>query len=134
MRFAESGNAYSRSEIQTYLQGRFYRSAFAPALRNNIQPTIISLGSEDWVFLLSHDDTANSAYFSYDAARIKAPTDFAKATGAKQSSSTGGVMWWTRTSYEMYDVYCVNISGSSNTADGPSDSAVGLAPALWIMP
>ncbi|MEE3410962.1 MAG: hypothetical protein VZQ47_03360 [Treponema sp.] len=51
-RFAASGNAYSGSEIQTYLQGLFYRSAFAPALRNNIQPTTIGSGFVDHALAL----------------------------------------------------------------------------------
>lgn len=134
-RFAASSNSYSGSEIQTYLQGLFYRSAFAPALRSNIQSTIISLGSgEDMVFLLSHDVTANSDYFFNADARIRAPTDFAKATGALHSYSTGGGIWWMRDSDEANNVYCVNSEGGANDGCHPSRSEIGLAPALWIMP
>ena len=75
--------------------------------------------------------------------RIRQTTDFAKASGAEQNTTTGyGGKWWLRTpdwdEYEEEDndtriyVQFVDYDGNTNRYTGASSNSEGVVPALCV--
>ena len=101
-RFDDSSNAYSTSEIRTWLNGEFYNLVFAETEKSLISTTRVDMGSSnlmDKVFLLSEAQAANTSYFSGNYQRKKITTDYARAMGAYMSTYTsyyGCGYWWLR--------------------------------------
>ena len=75
------------------------------------------------------------------SARIRLPTDFAKASGASQDMTPGHVSWWWLRSPDTFspnnvsNSYLVHIVRGYGTADYialPSEASYGVCPALCI--
>ena len=106
VRYGENGTTTGVSKIDDrYLGKGLLQKAFTGAQSNLIQVTAvdnsaITTGSSsnsyycdntnDKIFLLSYQELTNTNYFSDDKARIKYPTDYARAIGA-YSNTPGGV-------------------------------------------
>ena len=98
--------------------------------------------TSDKIFLLSEKEVTTSAYgfAAYDASgvgnkRIRVTTDFAKATGAFQSSTAGmGGWWWLRSPFCDYDFVAryVRNDGNANYSCNVYYYYGGVAPALSI--
>ena len=98
--------------------------------------------TKDKIFLLSEQEatTLNSGFAAYDAygkgsTRIRVTTDYAKATGAYQSSTEGyGGWWWLRSPYfgnEYNARVIINDGDAINGIDVDSTDG-GVVPALSI--
>lgn len=103
--------------------------------------------TSDKVFLLSNQEITKGSYgFSLfdnqDNARLRIPTDYAKASGAYQQN---GGRWWLRsprdgtTNYDLHDncahrARYINHAGRANHADDSNvnNTEVGVVPALCI--
>ncbi len=145
---ASGDSNYKDSDIRAWLNGTFLTTAFTAAEQGIIQTTEVDNSAEttdssphshacentnDKVYLLSYQDLKNTAYFADDAARKKAPTDYAKATGAYWYVDFATGFWWSRSphSYRGGSAWLVNIVGMLSS-DGVIDSSYGAVPALTI--
>ena len=94
----------------------------------------------DKVFLLSEEEATNSeygfgAYNNEDSTRIRVTTDYAKATGAYQSTSEGdGGWWWLRSPYYDFEDYArvISIDGIADSYSDVDYTYGGVVPALSI--
>lgn len=96
----------------------------------------------DKIFLLSESEVINSdygfaAYSSYGKgnARIRFPTDYAKANYASASSTDGyGGFWWLRSPYHGLGNYARTVydGGSADLDNKVSNPRFGVVPALSI--
>ncbi len=124
--FDTDSNAYSGSDIQTYLRsGGFFTTyglskdyMLAVDITTNIEATAISDVGSDYVFLLSKTEAENTSYFADNDARI----------AYFEGSGSG---WWLRSPLGSDDyVYCVNPSGA--VLGGVLYYVpIGLRPAFW---
>ncbi len=131
MHFDTSSNDYAGSVIRTYLNGSFLNSAFSPSLRDIIRETTID-GVTDKLFLFRNDAVTFEEYFPNDNARIRITTDFAKATGAYQSETSGrGGYWWTQTAGSSGYALGVKPDGSVSNCN-ITENMDGIAPAMWV--
>ena len=119
IKWADSSNDYMQSYIRQWLNGNsgtgetsdyngdagFLQTAFTQSALGKIAPTTVDNSADsttDKIFLLSQQEATNSdygfgAYSEKDSTRIRVTTDYAKATGAYQSSTPGdGGWWWLR--------------------------------------
>ena len=100
--------------------------------------------TSDKIFLLSEQEVTTSAYgfADYDkyvgdssgttsSTRIRATTDFAKATGVNQNSNAGLGGWWWLRSPCFNNAYYVYFSGKPDDPNGVIDRG-GVVPALSI--
>ena len=100
----------------------------------------VCTNTSDKIFLLSEQEATTAGYdFDVynvsDNTRIRVNTDYAKATGAYQSSTDGyGGWWWLRSPYCNDEDYALLI-GTSGDADGinlVNNNRGGVVPALSI--
>ncbi|MBR6078760.1 MAG: hypothetical protein IKP60_01210 [Treponema sp.] len=122
----------------------------------NANPTLWNWGYNDYacentsdkIFLLSEQETTKSdyrfaAYYVYkgdsngttESTRIRMTTDFAKASGADQSTTAGcGGWWWLRSpcSDDDRDARGVTHSGGAFLYSGVRDNDGGVVPALSL--
>jgi len=115
------------------------QSRIATAEVNNDTSTIGSStyacgNTNDKIFLLSYSEVTKNTYFADDAARIRKPTDFAKATGAYQSFSEGlGGDWWLRSPYNNSSDACIVFNnGEADITNSVDYSNCGVVPALCV--
>lgn len=68
------------------------------------------------------------AYNSQDKARVKVPTDWARANGAYYDSATSAGYWWLRSPYYYADFYVQGISptGDANGAEAAMLDDTGI--------
>ena len=95
----------------------------------------------DKIFLLSEAEATTSEY-GFDEYtvvnvnnRIRVTTDYAKATGANQSSTPGwGGWWWLRSPYCLYEdrAHGINLNGNADSRDYVDYSRGDVVPALSI--
>ena len=109
---------------------------------DGVNPYASDIRTTDKVFLLSEAEatTLNSGFAAYDAAgqgntRIRVTTDYAKATGAFQSSTSGyGGWWWLRSpNYnDVRNAHVIRIIGDAYNDYSVNYSYGGVVPALSI--
>ena len=151
------------TQAATHAGKGFLQSAFTSAQQEQIKTTTVDNSAEsttdasnnipqatsykcgntsDKIFLLSEQEVTTSAYgFDvYDASgagnkRIRVTTDFAKATGAYQSSDTGmGGWWWLRSPYYNDATLArdVSLTGDPNWSHSVDRIYGSVVPALCI--
>ncbi len=121
----------------------------------NANPTLWNWGYNDYacentsdkIFLLSEQETTKSdygfaAYYVFkgdsigttESTRIRMTTDFAKASGAYQSTTAGcGGWWWLRSPYSDDDCYARGVLYSGGALySGVRDNDGGVVPALSL--
>ena len=96
----------------------------------------------DKIFLLSEKEATTTEYgfaaydsFGTGSTRIRATTDYAKATGAYQSSTEGyGGWWWLRSPFFLIDIDArlVFFGGSAGNFDDVFFAGGGVVPALCV--
>ena len=162
-RYAASSNNYANSEIRAYLNGTFWNTAFTDSEKSMIdetdvdnsaasttdaggnltQATSYACGTtKDKIFLLSEKEVTTTGYgfAKYDSygtgnSRIRMTTDFAKASGAYQSTTAGyGGWWWLRSPLYNDGNYArgVGDDGYANGYDYVSSTDGGVCPALSL--
>lgn len=103
--------------------------------------TYICGNTGDKIFLLSEQEATTTAYgfATYntdDSARKLLTTDFAKANGAYQNTSSGkGGNWWLRSpsnSTVEKKVRSINFNGYAGDEDKVNNSSTGVVPALYV--
>ena len=104
--------------------------------------------TSDKIFLLSEQEMTKdgygfAAYYVYkddvygttESTRIRMTTDYAKSSGAYQSSTAGcGGWWWLRSPYYDYSSHAreVDYDGSAGNIFNVNSSQAGVVPALCI--
>ena len=96
--------------------------------------------TSDKIFLLSEQEATTAGYGfakynAYGNTRIRVTTDYAKATGAYQSGTTGyGVCWWLRSPHYSNEGNARSgySDGSASSSFRVSETGVGVVPALSI--
>lgn len=138
------GNAaWDKSDIRSWLNGEFLKSAFSDDERNAILSTDLDNGddlkygtpagknTQDKIFLLSGSDVKK--YFSSDGARAAKPTEYAISHGA-YTNGRGNCAWWlrspgmTRTS----PAYIASSGEIGNRAHEADETIIGVRPALRV--
>ena len=154
-----NGNSGSGKESDYSGDAGFLQTAFTEKARDNIALTTVKNDQEstfgrgetegttpyacgdttDKIFLLSQQEATKEAYgFGvYDASdntRIRVTTDYAKATGAYQSSTAGyGGWWWQRSPIYLKENRARNIGSVGNSSSNfVYYIRVGIVPALSI--
>ena len=104
--------------------------------------TYACANTTDKIFLLSEKEVTTTAYdfaacdtYGAGNARIRFPTDYAKANYVFQTSTAGyGGHWWLRSPYyyKSYDARTVRNDGDADSYCTVSDTQHGLVPALSI--
>ena len=140
--------SYEANDTQgkTYDGKGFLQTAFTADAQSLIADTTVDNSPEkdttDKIFLLSEQEATNSDYgfdeysgSGKDSTRIRVTTDYAKATGANQSSTPGDGGWWWLRSAIYYNGYNARVIGIDGDADNFSDVILtngGVVPALSI--
>ena len=98
--------------------------------------------TSDKIFLLSEQEVTTSTYgfgeydsYGVNNTRIRMPTDYARATGAHQSSTSGyDGQWWLRSPYYFESNCARNVydGGHVHSHDFVFNTYVGIVPALSI--
>ena len=155
-----NGNSSGTFESDYNGDAGFLQTAFTEKARDNIALTTVKNDQEstfgsgetegtnpyacgdttDKIFLLSQQEATKEAYGfgvypTSDNTRIRVTTDYAKATGAYQSSTAGyGGWWWLRS--PLYDfervARIIYIDGDASDLSDVDDIEVGIVPALSI--
>ena len=162
-RYAASSNNYADSEIRAYLNGTFWNTAFTDSEKSMIdetdvdnsaasttdagghltQATSYACGTtKDKIFLLSEKEATTTGYgftaynvYGTGNSRIRMTTDFAKASGAYQSTTAGyGGWWWLRSPYYRGSSYARSVfdDGDASTLDYVYYTSGGVCPALSL--
>ena len=149
-RYDDSSNNYANSEIRTWLNETFYKTAFSTLqqeliLTTTVDNSVASTGYEsnphacedtnDKVFLLSYAEVTNSSYgFETSSDRQIITSDYSRAIGADMSTSSsyyGVGNWWLRSpiyrSGHVRYVYYGDVG-----PDYVSYGNLGVVPALYI--
>ena len=133
--------------LRKWLNNNFLNSAFSASEKSKIPTVTVSAdanpsystnpgnATEDQIFLLSI--TEAKKYFSSDSARECQPTAYAKAQGARRSSSStyaGNCRWWLRSpGNTQRNAASVYIDGYVDYLGDRVDYSYGaVRPALWI--
>ena len=100
------------------------------------------VNTTDKIFLLSVQEATMSDYgfdeynaFGQGNTRIRVTTDYAKATGAKQDSTSGyGGWWWLRSPFYNNEnlARVINLDGDANDFSNVHNTNGGVVPALSI--
>lgn len=110
----------------------------------NVCPKVSPINPEyDKIFLLSMQEVTKSAYgfaeynkYGSGNARIRVPTDYAKANYVWQQNSPGwfGGSWWTRSPYydDIVFVHEVDASGGADMTTRAYYNGMGVVPALCL--
>ncbi|OQC15145.1 MAG: hypothetical protein BWX72_01073 [Firmicutes bacterium ADurb.Bin080] len=148
-------NNYAESEVRAWLNDQFYNIAFSELQKSLIQTTEVdnsvhSTGDDpnpyacentfDKIFLPSYREVKNTAYgFINDTDRYKVTSDYSRATGTGDYTSTGDSYsgndrWWLRSPYDGDPNFACSISsdGNVNWIYLVDDDSCGLVPALTI--
>ena len=154
-------NNYKYSEIRTWLNETFYKTAFSNREKQTILTTTVdnsgnSTGyssnfysyvcedTQDKVFLLSYRDVKDSAYGfassgnAYDTARQMQTSDYSRATGVSMRTSSeyyGNGHWWLRSPSRdfSHSVYSIQVEGYAIVKIGKLEiHHYGVVPALQI--
>ena len=163
-RYAASSNNYANSEIRAYLNDTFWNTAFTDSEKSMIDETDVdnsaastnpaskpnqwNSGTNDYacgttkdkIFLLSEKEATTTgyeftAYNAHGTARIRMTTDFAKASGAYQSTTAGcGGCWWLRSPrYDFSDrAHYVDRDGDAHKYSHVNLTHGGVCPALAL--
>ncbi len=128
------GNAiYAVSSIRRWLNGTFMSSAFSNVERSRIRQTLIktqnSENTQDYVFLLSHDEAKK--YFSGETKRTLKPTGWAKKQGAVSlARDKGNCWWWLRSPGKVSD-YAFGVASDGLIDEADTNTVAAVRPALW---
>ena len=150
-------NNYAYSTIRKWLNEIFYTTAFNELQKRIILTTTVDNGvastchemngyvcenTQDKIFLLSAQETTNTTYgfasstSTYDTARRKKMTDYAKVQGAYTSKSAdyaGNGRWWLRSPDIFSSAYAHEIYDRGDvTGNSVTYSFNGVVPALQI--
>ena len=135
---------WENSTLRSWLNEDFYINAFESKERQKVRTTHIVAaknpeydtepgnGTDDPVFLLSIQEAEK--YFDNREARKAYPTEYAKANGAYEYSSTKCCWWWLRSpgDFSNYAAY-VSSAGWVSRGGNVVRSATGcVRPALWV--
>ena len=162
-RYAASSNDYADSEIRAYLNDTFWNTAFTDSEKamidetdvdnsaasttdaggNLTQATSYACGNTtDKIFLLSEKEATTTGYgftaynvYGTGNSRIRMTTDFAKASGAWQSTTAGyGGWWWLRSPYYSGSNFARYVySGGDASYNGTVNrTRGGVCPALSL--
>lgn len=152
--FANDSNVYSTSSIRSWLNGRFYDTAFgedeqAMIVTTTVDNSVASTGytnnkyackdTDDKIFLLSYVEANNESYgFGANSdLREMQTSDYSRATGAYMSTDQGDYgngYWWLRSPYynEKETVLQISSTGGSKSGDAGRNGG-GVVPALQIV-
>ncbi|MBQ7595345.1 MAG: dockerin type I repeat-containing protein, partial [Clostridia bacterium] len=146
---------YTKSDLRTWLNADFYKSAFSALEQSKILTSAIDNSpksnqitedvyvdypeTNDKVFLLSLSDVTNEKYgfnsdeLYEDNARILTPTDYAKCQGIALFDGTDSTMWRLRTAYglESTGVY---FTGAATGGSFSYSTFDGVVPAIAVNP
>ena len=142
---------WENSSLREWLNNEFYNTAFSKAQQDRIKELTHenkstwnskydSNPTSDKITLLSYNDVLKTSYgFSssfntYDTARQRKGTDYAKCQGLSVSSSYGGTsMWWLRSPSTSHGVAEVDLFGSVHTDCYAHIAYSGIVPALNLI-
>ncbi len=138
-------NVWEKSVIRGWLNGDgFYNrvledetAVFTDGEKSLIKPVVLAdvyMTEPDNVFLLSKKEAED--YFADDSARMCKATEYAKADGARISTSgsyAGNCSWWLRSPSPNFTnrVYYV-VGDGANLFDNVDNTNNSVRPALWI--
>lgn len=113
-------------------------STFGTGENPQDNPCVSATDTTDKVFLLSRQEATDSGYgfaaydqFGTDSTRIRVTTDYAKATGAYQSSTEGcGGWWWLRSPTAAAST----MRASSTTVATPMTTTTSASPVGGVVP
>ncbi len=151
-------NNYAQSTIRSWLNDNFYNTAFNDLQKELIIKTTVDNSASttssstnqyacentnDNIFLLSYKDVLNteygfsSSYSTYDVARQKKNSDYAKVQGcwtSTNSSYLGNGCWWLRSPSNGSSDVALNVGyvGRANNGYSVSNTDFGVVPALRI--
>lgn len=151
-------NNWQYSDIRTWLNNTFYKTAFDKLSQSIIQSTYLDNANSaylytsaktekyvksqnstyDKVFLLSGNDVFDNYCFgnsSNNATRRRSNTDYSRSLGLEQRNNYGNnSFWWTRSpSYNGGDADVGSISAAGEDVSWNACTKVyGIIPALWI--
>lgn len=135
---------WANSQLRTWLNDTFYRTAFSAEHQQLILTTEVAAGrnpvsdvdpgrdTKDKVFLLSIDEA--SRYFDSDSARRCRPTASCQTVNMEQGED-GSCYWWLRSPGMMDSCPSVVIAHGSIFTNGFScghKPEVAVRPAMWI--
>lgn len=135
------------SSLRAWLNNEFYNTAFSKTQQDRIKELTRenkstysskydSNPTSDKITLLSYDEASNASYGfssanSYDTARYRKGTDYAKCQGLLVSSNYGGISWWWLRSPGYFDdAREVGGDGCANYGCTVSRTSEGVVPAL----
>jgi len=124
------GSSYS---VDDFTGKGFLDVAFTDSEKACIATTVVETSLSDKLFTLPHRDLDNASYgFSTDASRCGILTDYARAIGAKMTSTDGNGVWWSSSyEYGFYDVWYVDGDGSLDKA-GVNMERFGVRPSFTV--
>ena len=139
------------SSLRAWLNNEFYNTAFSEMQQDRIKELTRenkstydskydSNPTSDKITLLSYDDVLNTKYgydsldYSFDTARQKKGTDYAKCQGLYVcdcfSIYDGNSWWWLRLPNYFQGMTNVGIDGYVNDGSSENGTATGVVPAL----
>lgn len=159
MPYDADSNAYENSDIRSWINGWFVKTAFATNQYSYIvtktvdntsastgYPAVSGNNTEDRVFLLARGVKENetgikevkNADYGFntdgavaDTARQKYATEYAIYNGAYVDGNNGA-WWWLRTPYKADNkVHRIAVDGTMGTSDTTTPTG-GVLPAMWI--
>ena len=149
-------NNYEESEIRTWLNLTFYKTAFSSLQQSLIKSSVIDNrlrstrddsnvylceNTYDKIFLLSVSEATSGMYgfnedCSYaDSKRSVISSDYAKSQGCWQGANEAAdyCQWWLRSPNGEYSIFVKNIDEKGNIMTrGVCSASLGVVPALWL--
>lgn len=99
---------WEQSDMRSWLNGTFWRTAFSSEEKNRIIATSLDEGCIDQVFLLNIAEAKK--YFSSDNVRVCKPTEHTVANGVSDIFDT--CCWWLRSISDIQTIAVVRYDGS----------------------